>query len=285
MKFMFSLILICACFFTAISNGDETAGRPSALEQFNSIYEILKKADNARDREDMASAVSNYKDALDQYKSFFNRNPNWESSVVEFRIMYCNDQLESCLRKLKINAQKPAVEPSSERAEQPIAAPAAIPVPAKLTKTEIDNVISEGLTLIEKNDPEAARSMLLAYLKLAPDNRLLRLTSAIAQCKCGNYDDAISILESLVGEFPDDTSSRMTLASACLGSGDMARSEQELLTVIKNSPLTKEAYYDLAQAYLSMTPPDINRAAQYYKKWIGLGGKPNPAMTQLIEQK
>jgi len=284
MKYLLSCILICTASTVALS-ADEADVAPSALQQFNSAYEILQKADTARDHEDMPTAIRNYQDALGNYKRFFDKYPNWESNVVRFRIMYCNDQLESCIKKQEINASKPIEEQQAIIPETPVTVPAARQVPVVLTKAEIDNAISEGLTHIEKNDPESARKLLLEYLKMAPDNRSIRLACAVAQCKCGNYSDAVSVLESLVSEYPDDTSSRIALASAYLGVGDIDKSKQEITAVIKNSPLTREAYYDMVQICLAAKQPDIAGAALHYKKWLELGGKPDAAVQKLIDAK
>ena len=90
-----ALLVLCAGCLGAIApslRAEEPAGG-----QFDAAYSSLRKADEARERQDWPAAAKLYREALDSYVQLSTRYVDWQPTIVQFRIDYCNEQLEAAL--------------------------------------------------------------------------------------------------------------------------------------------------------------------------------------------
>lgn len=69
---------------------NQTDSPPAATD----AYAAMVQADESRDSEDWAGAISGYRDALGLYRRLAASQPDWESETVRYRISYCANQIE-----------------------------------------------------------------------------------------------------------------------------------------------------------------------------------------------
>ena len=89
----FGLILAAALFATPSGFAQQTNltdSPPAALD----AYAAMTQADESRDNEDWAGAISGYRDALGLYRRLAASRPEWETETVRYRISYCSNQIE-----------------------------------------------------------------------------------------------------------------------------------------------------------------------------------------------
>jgi hypothetical protein len=69
---------------------------PNESLQFNraEAYRYLRRGDQARDRRDWVDTVHAYQTALDMYRVLGRRAEGWEQDYFQFRIAYCERELE-----------------------------------------------------------------------------------------------------------------------------------------------------------------------------------------------
>ena len=84
-------------------------------------YAAMSQADEARDNEDWAGAISGYRDALGLYRRLAASRPDWEPETVRYRISYCATQIEKIGRttgqsaaELVTNSMSPQVSAAPE---------------------------------------------------------------------------------------------------------------------------------------------------------------------------
>jgi tetratricopeptide (TPR) repeat protein len=68
----------------------QTDSPPAATD----AYAAMTQADESRDNEDWAGAISGYRDALGLYRRLASSRPDWEPEAVRYRISYCANQIE-----------------------------------------------------------------------------------------------------------------------------------------------------------------------------------------------
>ena len=69
---------------------NRTDSPPAAMD----AYAAMTHADESRDNEDWAGAISGYRDALGLYRRLAASRPEWEPEAVRYRISYCANQIE-----------------------------------------------------------------------------------------------------------------------------------------------------------------------------------------------
>lgn len=96
------LILGVLCFFVLfpfrLTRADESTDRIVTEEA--AAYAVLVKADEARDRHEFQAASDHYKKASDLYQALSQTAPGWEPDVIQYRLVYCADQIQSIKRQL-----------------------------------------------------------------------------------------------------------------------------------------------------------------------------------------
>ena len=63
-------------------------------------YFALVRGDTAREKGDFAAAFKAYEDALARYERIAQVHPDWESDIVQYRIVYCRQQMADVQKQL-----------------------------------------------------------------------------------------------------------------------------------------------------------------------------------------
>lgn len=87
-------------------------------------YFALVRGDTARENGNLAAALSAYEDALGRYERIAQKHPDWESDIVQYRIVYCRQQIEEMREKMSAASQ--AREPAA-MTEMPATTPSGSP--------------------------------------------------------------------------------------------------------------------------------------------------------------
>ena len=252
---------------------------PAALE-FHNAYQALVRADEARDGGRLAEAVDLYREAVSAYIRLARECPDWQPEVVQFRIVYCNNQVETLVNRL--DKHRPVRRPplrvlnvsTAEAPEEVLAAP---PVHAG----DLAVVVR---VLLDENKVDEARALTLDALYADPDSVPFRLLMAAVQCRAGQYEDADTLLLSLLEEAPQNADALVLLATASAGLGRLGAAEQQLRSALDADPDSSEAHYNLARLLLTRTPPDIEEARRHYRESLRGGGAPDPDMEKRLEE-
>ncbi len=260
---LLAMAMVVGCGLTVAA---PASGRRTANEQFYEAYSQLIKADIARDEERLTEALVIYKQCRDLYVQLMKDYPDWEPAATRFRLTRCSkeiDRLESVVRDDKR---------------------AAVANAASGRQAGLRAVKAKACALMEDEDPEEARTVLLAALKQTPDDTGLRILLGIAQCRLGRFRDAQSLMQSLLADFPDNAVAQTVLGSALFGLGRHADAATALKRALSADPTQQEAHYNLAQVMLAMDPPDNDAADFYYRKALALGGQPDSLLERRVRE-
>jgi len=274
----FSLLLCVASLAPAAE------GKVPADVQFRHAYDVLEKADVARDNSRTTDAIGLYKSALDCYSVLARRYPDWQPGMVGFRIAYCNDQLRALTRWLG-RPKGVGVDRAVNRLLSPpdqLRALGLLPG-EQANPTDLETIIETATRLLVSGEAGRARVILLQGLRLDPDHVTTRVLLGVAQCMAKNFGDAVFLLQQLVEDVPDNPHAHVTLATAFFGLGRVADAAREMEKALKLAPDLSEAHFNMAQILLRRTPPDHDGARRHYRKSIDLGGAPEDALELVLE--
>jgi len=259
-------VVAIACFLCRGAQTAESEKAPAA-EQFHTAYNILQRADELRDKQQSGAAVRLYMEALDNYTRLTKEFPDWEPSVVRFRITYCDNQLESLLKRIEDEKAGGGKQPGQKEEQG---------------ASDLEIIKSTARLLLKDGQTAKARTLLLDGLNLDPDDRVIRLLSGIAQCQAGEYEDAMYVLSQLVEENRSDPVAHVLLGAAYFGLGQFKDATEEMKAALSFDPGLHEAHYNLARVMLALTPPDRDAALRHYERAIELGGAPDEEFGSLL---
>ncbi|MBT3295797.1 MAG: tetratricopeptide repeat protein [Verrucomicrobia bacterium] len=246
----------------------------SATMKFSSAYELLVKADRARDEGEPQQALTLYKYALNTYTEMATEDPDFQPDMVQFRMAYCDSQMDALLEGMRpagADAPHGSADPSNIVATV-MALDAA---PPGIDPATVRELLISARRKLEEGEPEAARALLLLGFKTDPDNADLRLMAGLAQCQARKFGDAIFLLGELVDEQPSNAPVRVGLAAAYFGDGQTNAAQRELEAAIALEPDLKEAHYNMAQLFLAAPAPDIEAVTRHYQRARELGAAPD----------
>lgn len=245
----------------------------SATALLNIALSYLTNADAERDGGNAEDAATLYREAAEKYGALARRYPDWQTEIIRYRISYCKEQLG----ELKRQAKAPGATN---------AAPGALPVPdgaAPEQRGKLDIIKAHAARLLHDGDPARARSLLLDALRINPDDTGIRLMLAIAQCQAAAYGDAALILTQLIEEEPTNAVAHATLGAAYLGEGRMEDAAGETSIALTLNDRDPAAHYNMTRIFLHAAPPDLEKAGWHYRKFVELGGKPDPALEATLK--
>ncbi|MDD4871697.1 MAG: tetratricopeptide repeat protein [Kiritimatiellae bacterium] len=278
-------LILIACFVFLAGSGfsaDNGDDRLPAAIQFKKAQQILTMADEARDREKYINAITLYREALITYIKLSKNYPDWQPGVTQFRIVYCNNQLDALLDNT--DKKDLAEIATSDRTDimVPADTPAVTGNNTTLNKKKIENIKSEAKILLGKGNTEKARAILLNGLRMEPDDINMRMLMGITHCRANEFENAMYLTEPLIQEDPSNAIAHIILGTAYFGLGkipDAAKQMQEALTL---NPKLAEAHYNLAQILLASKPAETNAARNHYKSALELGSQPDTNLNFLL---
>lgn len=84
---------------TAVSTPVAPAARQENPPEQIDAYVALIQADQARDRGNWKTAIQHYREAMKQYAMLVEKFPTWNPEIVQFRLTYCANEVQSILQK------------------------------------------------------------------------------------------------------------------------------------------------------------------------------------------
>jgi len=117
----FGTLLLAFCILLSSLAAGHAATTPQ--DQFLKIYFLLQDADRLEQKGQYASARSRYTEVADQLSDLKRNNPDWEPSIVNFRIKFARDKIAALADKADANPS-PTLNPT------PMPAPAPTPAPS-----------------------------------------------------------------------------------------------------------------------------------------------------------
>jgi tetratricopeptide (TPR) repeat protein len=246
-------------------------GEPPADLQFKGAYETLARGDEARDRGRASEAARLYREALAAYMRLARKYPDWQTGVVNFRINYCNNQLEALMKKIDGSQPRPVDTPERDPGA------GSNPTPG------LQQIKTDARQFLIKGETEKARSLLGEGLRVNPDDTTLRLLVGIAQCQAGQFASASDLVKQILVESPSNACAHVVMGTIHFALGEKKGAEKELLCAIELNPNLKSAHYDLARLLLMATPPDPDRAKDHYRKAVQLGAVPDKNLELLLK--
>ena len=235
----------------------------SADARFLAAYQLLIKADDTRNRGEHVDAAGLYNKALSAYAQLAARYPDWKPRVVQFRIAYCDGQLDSVLKKA-----------GKSRKDLTSSAPTS-PKKNKIQGERLDEIKKEAKGLLVKGKAVEARKILIEAMNIDPDDISIRLLMGVTQCQAGEFQDAAYVLKQLVEESPENAQARVVLGTAYFGLGQIESAKAETSLALELKSNIHEAHYNMVQILLADDPPNIKKAKLHYAKAVECGAKPD----------
>ncbi len=122
-------------------------------DQFLKIYFLLQDAERMERNGQYASARGRYTEVADQLTDLKKNYPDWEPSIVNFRIKYARDKIAQLADKSdppSSTAPAPSAPTASNAAPMPVPAPAPTPAPAPDAAPSAPSVSSETIALKQR---------------------------------------------------------------------------------------------------------------------------------------
>jgi tetratricopeptide (TPR) repeat protein len=248
------------------------AAPDAATLSAEAAYARLSRADEARESQDWERAAQLYREAWVAYTDLASTFPDWQPSVVSFRVNYCKSQIEKVMQMSASAAKTAGPAPSAEGA-------------TGRRDGEVRTIISVASQLLQQGKTAEARRALMDGVKMEPDNPSIRLLLGAAQIQAGDYRDATYVLGPLAEDFPGSGPVRLAYAAALVGLGQTAEAGEQVGKVLELSPALPEAHLDMAAVKLCEQPPDLAGAKESYEKAISLGAAPDEALELRLRPK
>lgn len=130
-----------------------------------------------------------------------------------------------------------------------------------LTTREAATLLALAEIDVARNDLEALDRTVARLTESAPQATATAYLQALLAYRRGNFDEAASLIQPLVGSGPDTVQLRVLLGAINLARGNLGQAEQQFLAVLAVSPRNPVAVKLLAETRLRQQRPDAALAA------------------------
>ncbi|MFO7870954.1 MAG: hypothetical protein R6V03_05925 [Kiritimatiellia bacterium] len=254
----------CALIPAARAQEDASSSIPAGV-RFDAALTLLEAADGARDAGNIEGAVGLYQKALTAYTELASEYPDWQTGMTKFRITYCRSQTRVLADEVSRREKAPPEPPPS------------------MTAGELEKTFEESRQYLLGGREDKAIGLLLGAMAADPDNAKTRLLIGAAQCRAGNYGDAAGVLESLLQDDASNAFAHVTLGAAWFGLGRVGDALKQTELALELDPGLAEAHYNMAQLILALKEPDLEQAAEHYRKARSLGAEKDDRLETLLE--
>ena len=165
MKFRKILACLAALLLLAAPPSSHPAASPQ--DDYLQIYVMINEGDKLDNSGQKSQAREKYENALNKLDKLKNENPEWEPTIVKYRIKYLNDKLSN-LKSAKDTSPTPVEKPATPAAEKPAtttppapSAPAPAPTPSE-TPTPAIQKSEAPAPAVTSDDPSALRQKIIA---------------------------------------------------------------------------------------------------------------------------
>ena len=214
-------VILAAALFAAPSAFAQEVNDDDITGAATDAYTAMTLADEARDNEDWAGAISGYRDALGLYRQLAVSQPDWEPDTVRYRIAYCSSQIEMIGRETGQSASElvtnsaPAASTEEEGQElqgsPAVSTEASDGAPTNDAEARVSQLEQERATLaaevetlkqqIEKSVTEAPVAPVFV-LPANADDVLQKMHDGLARERSGDYGGAQGVYEQILASRP-----------------------------------------------------------------------------------
>ena len=154
---------IFACLAALLLAAPSLHPAASPQDDYLQIYVMINEGDKLDNSGQKSQAREKYETALNKLDKLKNENPEWEPTIVKYRIKYLNDKLSN-LKSAKDASPAPSEKPAATTAKPattpppsstPAPAPSETPAPA-MQKSEV------AAPAVTSDDPSALRQKIIA---------------------------------------------------------------------------------------------------------------------------
>jgi tetratricopeptide (TPR) repeat protein len=143
---------------------------------------------------------------------------------------------------------------------------------------------SEAQRMMNAGSAPAAVRLLSQAVELFPERTEMRIMLGSACCQSGRYEDAMHILNPVLGDNPKNERAHLIMGTAFMGLGKLKQARKETEAAIALNQNTADAHYNLAQILLNITPAEPYLARDHYRRAIELGGQADPKLEDQIRR-
>jgi Flp pilus assembly protein TadD len=140
-----------------------------------------------------------------------------------------------------------------------------------------------GVVRFRAGKYKQAEEVLLRATKVAPEDAFSHCTLGIVYYTEQKLDEAVSALTKALAINPKNATAHNYLGITAAGKGWQEAAQKELETATTLDPSYADAHFNLAVVFATQTPPNKEKARQYYKRANELGAEADSAMEQLIK--
>jgi len=184
MKLKWLQLLLCAAFILPIDSSFAKKDKPvmnRIKSQFDSISNLLEKADKLREKGKLDEAQQLYGATIAAYQDFNEKFPHANTEIVKFRIAYCRNQLMSLLAAKQKEASKAEKQKSIANGTY---------LPPKEAKA-----IAENIELCRSGEYKGVHRNMRKFIKKHPKCSQAYLLKGTAEIAEGQDNDAIKSLK------------------------------------------------------------------------------------------
>ena len=155
--------ILCLALLPVFATGTWLQAAASPQDDYLQIYVMINEGDKLMQGGQNSQAREKYETALTRLEKLKNENPEWEPTIVKYRVKYLNDKLGS-LKNTPATAPAPTPTPAPTPAPAPTKTPAAAPAPSETitpVKTEPPAPAPAPAPVVTSDDPSALRQRII----------------------------------------------------------------------------------------------------------------------------
>ncbi|MCE9610653.1 MAG: tetratricopeptide repeat protein [Chthoniobacter sp.] len=140
-----------------------------------------------------------------------------------------------------------------------------------------------GVVRFRAGKLKTAEEVLVKATKIAPEDSFSHCTLGIVYYTEQKYDEAVSSLTKALAINPKNATAHNYLGITAASKGWQEQALKELETATQIDPSYADAHFNLAVVYATQTPPNKEKAKQYYERAIKLGAEPDPSLENMVK--
>ena len=139
-----------------------------------------------------------------------------------------------------------------------------------------------GQLLVRKGEDVEGERVLTRAFGLDPDDTAVLLSLGYSLTRQEKADMAVSMFSRAVALEPEEGDNHRMMGVACRQLGWADAAESAFKRAFRANPKDAESAYNLAVLLLTLAPPRVEEAKEWYGKYKALGGKPDAALERIL---
>ena len=140
-----------------------------------------------------------------------------------------------------------------------------------------------GVVRFRAGKLKQAEEVLVKATKIAPEDGFSHCTLGIVYYTAQKLDEAVSSLTKALAINPKNATAHNYLGITAASKGWQESALKELETACTLDPSYADAHFNLAVVYATQTPPNKDKAQQFYKRATELGAEPDSSLESILK--